>query len=109
MRRGVPVAELAVDVPQLEGLVQELGELVGYCQALRDAAVGFAYLLPGEWQGPASSSFVATFELWRAGAEGLRDGADGLREQAAAALSVHRATIDALDVAWREFQSAVSG
>lgn len=99
--------QLAV-TEELNALVTQLGELVSYCEALRDGASGFAYVLPGNWQGPALNAFITSFESWAAQAEALRVGAEGLLETASIAEEAYNQTIEGLETMWSQLNAQLS-
>ena len=101
------MSEQQVDPAQLRSLAEALTQLTGYAEALRSGAGGFAYMLPAEWQGPASQQFLATFELWALSAGALRDQTDGLQKLAAGSLNAYELTIDGLTETWQSLRSGM--
>lgn len=94
------MADQRADVTELQALVDTLGELIAYCDALKSGASGFAYMLPNDWQGPAMSAFLGSFTQWTLGAEALRLQAESLRAQAKAALTAYEGAIGDMDTYW---------
>jgi uncharacterized protein YukE len=101
------MSEQRVDTEALRSLTEQLTALVGYTEALRSSAGGFAYMLPAEWQGPASQQFLATFELWAMSAAALRDQTEALQQLAGASLQAYEGTITALDETWAQLQGSL--
>ncbi|MEL5991217.1 WXG100 family type VII secretion target [Microbacterium phosphatis] len=99
------MAEQHADTEQLKALVETLTSLVDYCDALRTGAGSFAYMLPSDWQGPASTRFMAMFETWAAGANAMKETADSLRQQADAAYKAYDGTIESLDTTWQKIRT----
>jgi uncharacterized protein YukE len=95
------------DVNDLQTLSSLMSDLTNYCDSLRQGAVGFAYMLPGEWKGPAFGAFIALFEQWSAGAEGLTNGASDLHQLAERSHQVYSATIEGLDVEWNKYKNSL--
>ncbi|WP_423921816.1 WXG100 family type VII secretion target [Frigoribacterium sp. 2-23] len=102
------MSEQKASTEALRGLVENMQSLSDYCDALRQGASTFAYMLPNEWQGPSMAAFVASFEQWSAGASGLTVEAGALRDQAQVALDAYEQTIDALTDSWSQFESGLS-
>lgn len=102
------MSEQQVDLASLQQLVTQMETLVTYCEALRQGAGGFAYMLPADWQGPAMVTFLSSFEAWSVGAQGLRDSAQGLHELAAAVHSAYSTTVESLDTAWSDTLASLS-
>lgn len=98
------MAEQAVDVTQLRGLVEDLASMVEYAEALRAGASAFAYMLPAEWQGPAFSRFLMSFETWAASAQALTEDTSLLQAQAQAVLAAYEAGIEQCDTSWAGFR-----
>ncbi|MBF0817013.1 hypothetical protein ACH0AH_02685 [Microbacterium paludicola] len=103
------MAEQQADTTQLRNLTQTLQSLVEYCEALRAGAGGFAYMLPNEWQGPASQRFMGQFETWAAGAEGMRQAAEALKAQAEAAEAAYSSAIEAETSRWDQLSANLGG
>lgn len=101
------MSEQQVDTDALRSLTETLTSLVEYTGALRDGAGGFAYMLPSEWQGPAMTQFLSTFELWSTGAETLRLQTEQLQKLAAAALAAYESSITGLDTSWSQVRSGL--
>ena len=101
------MAEQKADTEELNQLIQTMGEMVGYCSALRQGASGFAYMLPNEWQGSAMNAFLGAFEAWAVGAEQMRASAEKMREQAEAAHTAYELTMTDLDSNWAKLQSTL--
>lgn len=101
------MAQQRADTKELSQLEQTMQSLIEYCEALRAGAGGFAYMLPNDWQGPASTRFMAQFEAWAVGAEGMRQAAEGLKAQAGAAEDAYTQAIDAADNLWNKIKSNV--
>jgi uncharacterized protein YukE len=103
------VSDQQADMESLRHLVDSMQRLHDYCALLQQGATTFAYILPNEWQGPAMSAFIASFEQWNAGAGALTSSAGDLHERAHAIEATYQATIDALDQSWSKFQGEISG
>lgn len=101
------MSEQQADTNDLERLTKLMSDLTDYCQALKQSANGFAYLLPSEWKGAASNSFIGTFETWQAQAAGLAEGAEGLRALAERSETVYKDTIEALGTEWRSYYTSL--
>ncbi|MGX9347079.1 hypothetical protein [Microbacterium sp. KNMS] len=95
------------DPAELKALEQAMTELVGYCDALRSGASGFAYMLPNEWQGPAMQAFLGAFNSWALGAEAMRLSAEGLQKQAHAAQVAYETSVDAMEDYWSTLAAAL--
>lgn len=102
------MAEQQATVSELNSLIQTMEQMVSYCDALRQGAGGFAYMLPNEWQGPAMSAFLGQFEAWAVGAQGMRVAAEGLQQQAKASHDAYDQTITKLDETWSTLQANLS-
>lgn len=94
------MSDLTADTSDLQQLATALGELHSYVTHLQQAAGGFAYMLPGEWQGPSSAQFVAAFESWSQNAHLLAQQTDGLHQLVKAAHDAYDAAISTLDESW---------
>lgn len=101
------MAQQKADTADLKALAEAMGELVNYCDALRQGASGFAYMLPAEWQGPAMANFLALFERWQLGAEALTLAAEGLQDQVDSARQAYEMTIESLDTSWNQIEAAL--
>ncbi|WP_221584809.1 hypothetical protein [Microbacterium sp. G2-8] len=93
------------DTTDLNALVQTLTELVSYCEALKSGASGFAYMLPNDWQGPAMSAFLGSFNAWALGAEAMQQQAEALKQQAEAAHKAYDGAISDMDTYWNSLES----
>ena len=102
------MSEQKASTEALRGLVENMQSLADYCDALRQGASTFAYMLPNEWQGQAMAAFIGSFEQWSAGASGLSEEAGTLRDQAQMALDAYEQTIDSLTESWSTFESGLS-
>jgi uncharacterized protein YukE len=102
------MSEQQVDLASLQQLVTQMESLVRYCDALRQGAGGFAYMLPAEWQGPAMTQFLASFEAWSVGAQGLTESAQGLHELAKAVHTAYSTTVENLDTAWSDTRASLA-
>lgn len=102
------MSEQQVDLASLEQLVTQMETLVTYCDALKQGAGGFAYMLPADWQGPAMMAFLGSFEAWSVGAQGLSDSAKGLHELAKAVHTAYSTTVENLDSAWSETAASLA-
>lgn len=103
------MAEQRADTTELANLKQTMQSLAEYCSALRAGAGGFAYMLPNDWQGPASQRFMAQFEAWAVGAESMRQMAESLKAQAAAAEAAYTSAIDSEDQRWDQISANLGG
>ncbi|WP_345751896.1 hypothetical protein [Microbacterium rhizophilus] len=103
------MAEQRADTDELRALKQTLQSLMEYCEALRLGASGFAYMLPNDWQGPASQRFMAQFEAWAVGAQGMRTVAESLWGQAGAAEAAYTSAIEAEDQRWTRILGQLGG
>lgn len=101
------MAQQKADTDELRALADALGELVGYCDALRQGASGFAYMLPNEWQGPAMANFIGMFEKWQLGAQAMTTAAEGLQQQVDGARQAYEQTAEALTTSWDDISSAL--
>jgi uncharacterized protein YukE len=101
------VTQQQVDITALRGLVEQLESLIDYTESLKTGASGFAYMLPAEWQGPAMSEFLGSFQTWEAGAATLTEQARDMHSVAKAALDAYEKAVESLDTSWSKFQSAV--
>lgn len=101
------MAEQKVDIEALRSLNETLTSLITYTGALREGAGGFAYMLPAEWQGPAMTQFLSTFEMWAVNAETLRLQTEQLQKLAEAALTAYESTIDDVDDSWSKIRSGL--
>jgi uncharacterized protein YukE len=97
------------DTTELGNLKQTLQSLIEYCEALRAGAGGFAYMLPNDWQGPASQRFMAQFESWALGAEGMRQMAESLKAQVEAAEAAYTSAIESEDSRWEQITANLGG
>ncbi|GAA4771518.1 WXG100 family type VII secretion target [Microbacterium gilvum] len=96
------------DVAELQALEQAMTALVGYCDALRSGASGFAYMLPNDWQGPAMQAFLGAFNAWALGAEAMRMSAEGLQQQVHSAKTSYEGAIASLDQYATAIEQAMS-
>ena len=101
------MSEQQADIAELQRLVDTMQSLKEHCDALKQGAAGFAYMLPAQWQGPAMGAFIAFFETWSVGAQSLADGAGQLHAQADTAQKAYQATVDELDAAWTTFEGSL--
>ncbi|MGH3703084.1 MAG: hypothetical protein ACRDT9_00505 [Agromyces sp.] len=101
--------EQQADVAELAQLVAAMGELKEYCDALRQGASVFAYMLPNEWQGPAMGAFIGNFEAWAASATAMHTSATQLESQAKAVQTAYDTAITNLDTMWNSIQSSIPG
>jgi uncharacterized protein YukE len=101
------VSELEVDTDALRGLSENLQTLVTYCDALTSGASGVAYMLPNNWQGPAMSAFLGSFEAWATSAATLAVSATALHELAAAALAAYEGAVTYTDGVWTQASTAL--
>ena len=96
------------NVADLRSLNESLTEMIGYCDALRASAAAFAYMLPAEWQGPAFSRFIMTFETWAASAATLTESTADLQAHAQAVLTAYEDGISELDQIWSTYRSQIN-
>ena len=101
------MSEQQADIDDLKRLVDTMQSLTEHCEALKQGAAGFAYMLPAQWQGPAMGAFLAFFETWSAGASGLAEGAASLHTQADSVHKAYSATVTELDTAWTTFEGSL--
>ncbi|WP_127794262.1 hypothetical protein [Agromyces sp. LHK192] len=99
--------EQQADVAELAQLVAAMGELKNYCDALRQGATVFAYMLPNEWQGPAMSAFIGNFEAWAVSAGAMYDSATQLEAHAKAVDTAYDTAITNLDTMWNSIKSSI--
>lgn len=102
------MSEQAADVAALQSMNEALTSMVEYADALRAGASAFAYMLPAEWQGPAFSRFLLTFEVWSAGAQSLTEETAQLQAHAQAVLQAYEQGIETLNTQWSTYRSQLS-
>ncbi|WP_206448259.1 hypothetical protein [Agrococcus sp. KRD186] len=102
------MAEQQATVSELNSLIQTMEQMISYCDALKQGAGGFAYMLPNEWQGPAMNAFLGQFETWAAGAQGMRMAAEALKGQAKTSHDAYDQTINQLNESWSTLQTNLS-
>jgi uncharacterized protein YukE len=98
------MSEQQADTTTLQQLVDQMQSLTEYCDALKQGASTFAYMLPNDWQGPAMAAFLGSFEQWAAGAEALTQSAEALHQQATTAHTAYESAIEQLDTQWNDFR-----
>lgn len=98
------MSEQAADVAALRSMNESLTSMIGYADALRAGASAFAYMLPAEWQGPAFSRFLVSFETWAASAQSLVEETSQLQNHAATVLAAYEQGIAALDTSWSSYR-----
>lgn len=96
--------EQAADVAALRSLNESLVSMIEYADALRAGATAFAFMLPAEWQGPAFSRFLLTFETWSAGAQSLTEESAQLQAHAQAVLTAYEQGLGELDTMWSKYR-----
>ncbi|GMA27244.1 hypothetical protein [Arenivirga flava] len=101
------MSEQAVDTVALRAMADALTELTTYAGMLRDGASSFAHMLPAEWQGPAMTQFLATFQTWSVSAEGLRAQTESLQQLAAAVVTAYEGASEQLDTTWSQVASGL--
>lgn len=101
------MSEQQAETTDLQRLTDTMQSLTEYTQALRNAAAAFAYMLPGDWQGQASQSFIAMFEQWAAGADGLIEGASTMHGLAERSLTAYTGAEEFLAEQWTTFDNAL--
>ena len=101
--------EQQADVAELAQLVAAMGELKNYCDALRQGASVFAYMLPNEWQGPAMGAFLGNFEAWAASASAMHTSATQLEAQSKVVQAAYDTAITNLDTMWNSLKSSIPG
>lgn len=98
------MSEQAADIAALRALSESLQGLVSYADTLRAGATAFAYMLPAEWQGPAFSRFLVSFETWAAAASALTEETAQLQAHAAHVLSSYETGIAEVDSVWASYR-----
>ena len=101
------MSEQQADINDLRRLADTMQSLTEYTQSLRNAAAAFAYMLPGDWQGQASQSFIGLFEQWAAGADGLVEGARTMHGLAERSHGAYVAAEGFLTEQWTNFEGAL--
>lgn len=102
------MSEQAADIAALRSLNESLTAMIAYADALRAGSAAFAYMLPAEWQGPAFSRFLVTFETWAATAQALTEETTQLQGHAAKVLAAYEQGIDVLDSQWSSYRSQLN-
>ena len=101
------MSEQAADVAALRSMNESLTSMIQYADALRAGSVAFAYMLPAEWQGPACSRFLVSFETWAASASALTEQTAALQEHAGVVLNAYESGIELLTTEWDGFRGEV--
>ena len=101
------MSEQQAETTDLRRLVETMQSLAEYCEALRNAAGGFAYMLPADWQGQASQTFIAMFEQWARGADALTEGARTMHGLAERSYLAYTGAEDFLATEWTKFEGAL--
>lgn len=99
------MSEQSADTEALRSLSESLQNMIAYADTLRAGASAFAYSLPGEWQGPAFSRFLASFEAWAVNAAALTQESVQLQAHAAHVLTAYEQGITQLDGNWSSYRS----
>ena len=98
------MSEQAADIAALRSMSESLNSMIGYADGLRAGATAFAYMLPAEWQGPAFSRFLVTFETWAASAQALVEETTQLQAHSATVLSAYEKGTAELDNQWSSYR-----
>ena len=101
------MSEQQAEINDLRRLADTMQTLTEYTQSLRNAAAAFAYMLPGDWKGQASQSFIALFEQWAAGADGLVEGAGTMHGLAERSHAAYVGAEQFLTEQWTTFDNAL--
>lgn len=101
------MSEQAADIAALRSLSESLDSMVGYADALRAGATAFAYMLPAEWQGPAFSRFLVTFETWAASAQSLVEETSQLQAHSATVLQAYEQGTAELSAQWSSYRGQI--
>lgn len=102
------MSEQQADTTTLQQLVDQMQSLTEYCDALKQGASTFAYMLPNEWQGPAMAAFLGSFEQWSAQASAMTTAAQALHERATVAHTAYESAIESLDTQWKDFKGQLA-